>query len=115
MLLAIAIGSVIALPLAGIIVTKVGASATIMAMAGLLASGMATVAIGHHHGVPPVVVGLFLMGFGNGIWDVAMNVEGAAVEQRLGFSIMSRFHAGFSLGTVVGASSGPPWSPATCR
>ena len=36
------------------------------------------------HGVPPVVVGLFLVGFGNGTWDVAMNVEGAAVEQQPG-------------------------------
>ena len=29
-----------------------------------------------------------------------MNVQGAFVEQRLGRAIMSRFHAGFSLGTV---------------
>lgn len=105
-LLSIAIGSVIALPLAGMIVIKAGASATITVMAVVLAAGLATVAIGIHHGVPPVVVGLFLVGFGNGIWDVAMNVEGAAVEQRLGFSIMSRFHAGFSLGTVAGALIG---------
>ena len=53
-----------------------------------------------------MVVGLFLIGFGNGTWDVAMNVEGAAVEQRQGRSIMSRFHAGFSLGTVAGALLG---------
>ena len=105
-LLSIAIGSVIALPLAGIIVTRVGAATTITVMAVVLSVGLAVVAVGHHHGVPPVVVGLFLVGFGNGIWDVAMNVEGAAVEQRLGFSIMSRFHAGFSFGTVAGALIG---------
>jgi predicted MFS family arabinose efflux permease len=35
-----------------------------------------------------------------------MNVQGARVEQRLGRSIMSRFHAGFSLGTVAGALIG---------
>jgi fucose permease len=35
-----------------------------------------------------------------------MNVEGAAVEQRLGRSIMSRFHAAFSVGTVIGAVLG---------
>ena len=75
-------------------------------MSLLLAAGLATVAVGHHHGVLPVVVGLFLVGFGNGTWDVAMNVEGAAVEQRQGRSIMSRFHAGFSLGTVAGALLG---------
>ena len=41
-------------------------------------------------------VGLLCYGFGTGIWDVAMNVEGAAVERELGRSIMPRFHAGWS-------------------
>ena len=35
-----------------------------------------------------------------------MNVEGADVERRLGRTIMPRFHAGFSLGTVAGAGLG---------
>jgi len=35
-----------------------------------------------------------------------MNVEGAAVEQRLNRAIMPRFHAGFSVGTVLGALGG---------
>jgi len=35
-----------------------------------------------------------------------MNVQGAAVEQALGRSIMSRFHAGWSIGTVAGAGAG---------
>ena len=51
-------------------------------------------------------VGLFLVGLGTGTWDVAMNVEGAEVERRLGRSIMPRFHAAFSLGTVGGAGVG---------
>ena len=105
-LLALAVGSVIALPVAGVVVTRLGPARTILAMSVLLAVGLATVAIGHSHGVPPVVAGLFLMGFGNGTWDVAMNVAGAEVEQRQGRSIMSRFHAGFSLGTVAGALLG---------
>ena len=53
-----------------------------------------------------MVAGLFLIGFGNGTWDVAMNVQGAAVEQRLGRAIMPRFHAGFSIGTVAGRLGG---------
>ena len=47
---------------------------------------------------------LFVAGTGISIWDVAMNVEGAAVERQLHRSIMSKFHAGFSLGTVLGAA-----------
>ncbi len=54
----------------------------------------------------PSSIGLFLFGAGNGTWDVAMNVEGSAVEQRLGKAIMPRFHAGFSVGTVAGALIG---------
>jgi predicted MFS family arabinose efflux permease len=52
------------------------------------------------------VVGLFVMGLANGAWDVAMNVQGAVVERHLGRATMSRFHAGFSLGTVAGALLG---------
>ncbi len=51
-------------------------------------------------------VGLFLAGIGTGVWDAAMNLEGAAVEQRLGKAIMPRFHAGFSFGTMAGAGVG---------
>src|SRR3712207_7237178 len=49
---------------------------------------------------------LTLVGMGVGGWDVAMNIEGAAVEQRLGRVLMPRLHAGFSLGTVAGALLG---------
>ena len=56
--------------------------------------------------VPLAVPGLVLVGLGIGVWDVAMNVEGAAVERRLGRSLMPRLHAGFSLGTVAGAGIG---------
>jgi fucose permease len=67
---------------------------------------LATVAVGSRYGVPSVVVGLFLLGFGAGTWDVAMNVQGARVEQGLGRAIMARFHAAFSAGTVLGALVG---------
>src|SRR5680860_330916 len=51
-------------------------------------------------------VGLFLLVFGSGAWDVAMNIEGAAVERALARTVMPRFHAAFSLGTVAGAVAG---------
>ena len=44
---------------------------------------------------------LVRMGLAVGQWDVAQNVEGAAVERLVGRSIMSRFHASFSVGTVM--------------
>jgi MFS family permease len=105
-LLAIAAGSLLALPLSGPVVTRIGSARTVTAMAVLLGAGLTTAALGSLVGVLPVVVGLFLLGFANGAWDVAMNVQGTVVERRLGRSIMSRFHAGFSLGTVAGALLG---------
>ena len=106
LLLAIAAGSVVSLPLAGTIVARWGSRRTVMAMAMLSTVALLTVAFGYLAGVAPVAVGLFGFGVSAGIWDVAMNVQGAAVERRLGRSIMSRFHAAWSLGTVTGALVG---------
>ena len=105
-LLSVAVGSLISLPATGVIVTRLGARRAVRASVLLLASGLLVVAVGYRWGVAPVVIGLFVLGFANSIWDVAMNVEGAAVEQRLGRAVMPRFHAGFSIGTVLGALVG---------
>jgi predicted MFS family arabinose efflux permease len=105
-LLSMAAGSIVALPLSGSVISRFGARRTVQAMAILLATGMVIVALGYLSGVIPVLAGLFLLGFANGAWDVGMNVQGALVERHLGRSIMSRFHAGFSLGTVAGALVG---------
>ena len=105
-LLSVAVGSTIATPLSGLVITWLGDSRTVAVMALTAAAGMATVGVGYRYGIPPVAAGLFLFGFSSGTWDVAMNVQGAAVEQALGRSIMSRFHAGWSIGTVAGAGAG---------
>jgi fucose permease len=105
-LLAIAAGSLVALPLAGLIVGRYGSKRTVAVMAVVSGVSLAVVAVGYQFGMVPVVVGLVGFGFGQGGWDVAMNVQGAVVEQRLGRAIMSRFHAGFSVGTVAGSLIG---------
>jgi fucose permease len=105
-LLCTAVGSTIATPLSGLVITWLGDSRTVAVMSLVAAAGMATVGVGYRYGIPPVAAGLFLFGFSSGTWDVAMNVQGAAVEQRLGRAIMSRFHAGWSVGTVAGAGIG---------
>jgi len=105
-LLSIAAGSVISLPLAGPLVARVGSRRTVQVMAAVDGVALVVVGLGYLGGVVPVVVGLFLFGFGQGAWDVAMNVQGAVVERRVGRAIMPRFHAGFSVGTVGGALSG---------
>jgi len=108
LLLAISVGSVLALPSAGMWVHRFGAArvvavAAVIDAGGLALAGLGAVGLGE---VGVVAVGLFLLGVGSGTWDVAMNVEGAAVEHGIGRTIMPRFHAAFSLGTVVGAATG---------
>jgi MFS family permease len=105
-LLCLAVGSGIGTPLSGLIIGRLGESRTVSVMAAVAATGMAVVAIGVLVGTPAVVAGLFFFGFGSGTWDVAMNVQGAAIERLLGRAILPRFHAGWSIGTVAGAGIG---------
>lgn len=53
-----------------------------------------------------MAVGLYFLGMGIGLWDVAMNLEGAAVERLLARTVMPHFHAAFSGGTVLSALIG---------
>ena len=52
-----------------------------------------------------MLVALAIYGACMGIVDVAMNVEGAAVEQEQGSAIMPWFHAAWSGGSIIGAAS----------
>ena len=108
LLLALAIGAVIGLPMAGRIAHRIGGTLTVRlgAIATLLGFVMAAIAVEAHAPLPVVMVGLFISGLGNGVWDVAQNLEGTIIEQALGRSIMPWFHAAFSGGTVVAALVG---------
>lgn len=107
LLLFAAIGSICALPLAGLVVGRLGARRTVLAFGLVAALGYAAVALAvTEHQFTATRVALVVAGIGIGVWDAAMNLQGAFVEQRLGRSIMPRFHAFFSFGTVAGAGLG---------
>ena len=107
LLLCLSVGSVIGLPTSGPLVARFGPSRTVLGGASFVGAGLLLVAAGVGTGqVPFTGFGLAFTGLGIGTWDVAMNVEGADVERRLGRTLMPRFHAGFSLGTVAGALVG---------
>jgi fucose permease len=110
LLLAIAVGSVLALPSAGALIHRWSAGWVVRWGAVCGASGLLVAALGAGVlGFAPVAgLGLFAYGVGTSVWDVAMNVEGAEVERELGRSIMPRFHAAFSLGAIAGAAVGVP-------
>lgn len=106
LLLFLSLGSLLALPCAGLVVSRLGTRAAVSAMSALFAVGLATAGVGSTVAAPVVAGGLFAMGVGLGTWDVAMNVEGAAVERALGRAILSRLHAGASLGAAGAAVLG---------
>jgi MFS family permease len=108
LLLALSVGAVVALPTAGMWIQRFGAAravgtGAVLAAAGLLLAGVGVGTVGS---ASLTGLGLLLVGFGSGTWDVAMNVEAATVEHRSRRTIMPRFHAAFSVGTVVGAATG---------
>jgi MFS family permease len=107
LLLCPGLGSLVGLPLAGWVVTRVGPARALVAGSAGVALAQAGVAGGLLAGWPVLAAAaLVVYGLGVGSWDVAMNVEGADVERRLERPLMPRFHAGFSLGSVAGAGLG---------
>jgi MFS family permease len=107
LLLCLSGGSVAGLPLSGPLVARFGPGRSVLVGAATETVGLALLALGLLTGsVWPAAVGLVVTGLGTGVWDVAMNVGGAEVEQRLARPIMPRLHAAFSLGTVAGAGVG---------
>ena len=104
----ISVGSVIGLVLASHIVHFLGGRQSIRL--SLIVAGVALAGVGFGTTVLSsfgvVLAALLLYGFCSAICDVAMNVEGAAVERASGRTIMPLFHASWSLGTVLGAGLG---------
>jgi MFS family permease len=104
LLLCLSAAAISAIPLVGPLVQRIGPARAVLLGSMTLVTGLVGLATGTAAGsVPFAGLGLVLVGVGNSTWDVAQNVEGADVERRLGRTVMPRFHAGFSLGTVVGA------------
>ena len=108
LLLAISAGSLLGLPLAGRIAHRLGAARAVRTALAIFAPGLLLAAVAVTVQAPTwlVMAGLFLVGLGNGLWDVSQNLEGTVIEQVSGRSIMPWFHAAFSAGTVVAALVG---------
>ncbi|MFG1953541.1 MFS transporter [Micromonospora sp. NPDC048830] len=108
LLLAASIGALVAMPTSGLITQRFGAARTVAYSTALLTLALAVIGLsaGLAGWLPGVAVGLFALGYGSGTCDVAMNIEATGVERRLGRTIMPRFHAAWSLGSVAGAGLG---------
>ncbi|WOF22476.1 MFS transporter [Microbacterium betulae] len=106
-LLGLSLGSMIGILSSAPLVSRLGTRPVIAAGTLTLALGVAVIGLGTAFGASPVVaMGLGLFGLGMGGGEVALNVEGAEVEQAMGRSVMPLMHGFFSLGTVAGAIAG---------
>jgi MFS family permease len=103
-LLFAAVGSLLAMPLSGRLVGRVGARRVLVVC--VVVCALAYPALGLAPDLVVLAAILLVIGAGVGVWDVAMNVSGHAVEQAAGRDLMPGFHAGWSIGTVVGAGAG---------
>jgi MFS family permease len=103
-LLGTAVGSVIAIPVCGWVVTRFG-SARACKWTGVGFS-LGLMLIPFAVNTPTLFAALFVFGAMLGANDVAMNAQAVAVEKMLGTPTMSRFHAMFSLGGIFGAAVG---------
>lgn len=103
-LLGMAIGAIVAMPLAGGMVNRFG-SAPVVRLSTLSLCGaivLPTVAPGPWL----LFVALLIVGAANGAMDVSMNAHGITVEQALRRPVMSSYHAMYSLGGFTGAFGG---------
>lgn len=103
-LMGLAVGVLTALTLAGGLIARFGSRTVTTAGGVLLCLLLPFLAL-----MPNALAlggNLFLFGAAMSAMDVAMNAQGVDVERALGRSVMSSFHAAFSIGGFAGAALG---------
>ena len=103
-LLSFAAGAVVAMPLAGAMINRIG-SASVILMCGL-SFALMLFAPAFAPNLPLFMVGGALLGASVGSMDVAMNAHGLAVERMLKRPVVSGFHGAFSVGAAIGTIGG---------
>ena len=106
-LLAGAVGSLIFVTIAGSIVQRFGGRLVMTISAVGIALAFTCEGLGPTLGHTWILaMGIFLNGAFVALTNVPQNVETAAVERRIGRSILAHFHAAYSIGAVLGSLVG---------
>ncbi|SOC37867.1 fucose permease [Rhizobium subbaraonis] len=104
MIVGFGIGSLILMPLAGILIAHLGASRSLKAATLVFLPTLILLSV-----APNIWTGagaLFLFGGLTGAMDIAMNANAVEVEKSMRRAIMSSCHAFWSLGAFFGATTG---------
>jgi MFS family permease len=103
LLLCLGAGSIVAMPLAGVLSARFGCRVVITTSAALLCLILPFLAIAAS--LPLLIAALLAFGASIGSIDVAMNIQAIIVERASGRAMMSGFHGLYSLGGIAGSAS----------
>lgn len=103
MLFCAGLAGIVSMQVGGRLADAIGARTVTLAALPILIAAAVTIALAPTFGV--ALVGLILLGLGNGAMDVGMNAIAVQVEAARRKPIMSSFHAYFSLGSFAGAGA----------
>jgi MFS family permease len=99
-----AIGSIVAMPIAGGRAARMGSRRATRGALAFLCTITALVALAPS--LPALCVLMLFYGAAMGSLDVTMNAHGVAVERTYGRAILASFHAAFSIGGLAGGALG---------
>lgn len=103
-LLGVGLGGLASSAVGGVVVDRLGSRRASVGASVLLAAGLPLI------GLAPtaLLLGAAFVALSavDAIADIAMNVQAADVQRQAGRSMIQRFHAGWSIGTVAGAAVG---------
>ncbi|MDB5550913.1 MAG: transporter [Rhizobium sp.] len=103
LLLCLGLGSIVTMPLTGMVTSRWGCR-LVIATATLLLAGIIPV-LAFASSVPLLAVAIAAFGAGMGALSVSINVQAVMVENDSGRHMMSGFHGLFSVGGIIGAGS----------
>lgn len=103
-LLALPVGLLISLPVAGWVIAKAG-SRSVVTFAALLYSAT-LVGIGYSDTTLKLLMALFVFGFAGNLVNISVNTQGVGVEALYKKTIMASFHGLWSLAGFTGAAIG---------
>ena len=102
LLLCLGAGSILAMPIAGLLATRFGCRR--VTIGGTLLICLALPLLATAGSIPLLITTLFVFGAGLGIVDSTVNLQAVIVERASGRNMMSGFHGMFSVGGIAGAA-----------
>lgn len=103
-LLILPLGSLLSLPVSGIIIDKLGSRVVVLLAS--LGYAFTLPLLGFSSSIPMLMVGLFIYGFFGNMVNIAVNTQAIGVQTHYGRTIMASFHGTWSIAGFTGAGIG---------